>query len=180
MLKDVSEQEEPKHFVFFINSEKTITYPGANLTDEKFWIKVEQIINSISTITKNGSVWRFETLLSFAIKLSRFSPIRAGSYIALPVKYQSERSLLNIRNYQDPNCFLYCYTAAFHLFYGSPLVNEDTTWRTKWSPSLYGPKNPKAHQQYGTHQMPMLVDEIGIFENENDVQINVFRCVKLW
>ena len=175
MLKDVSEQEEPEHFDFFINSEMTIVYPGENLTDEMFWNKVEQIINSISTLTTNGSGWRFEKLLSFEIKLSRFSPIRAGSYIALPVKYQSEQSLLNIRNYGDPNCFLYCYTAAFHLFYGPPLVNEDTTWRTKRSPSLYGPKNPRAHQPYGNHQMPMPVDEIGIFENENDVQINVFR-----
>ena len=28
MLKDVSEQEEPEHFDFFINSEMTIVYPG--------------------------------------------------------------------------------------------------------------------------------------------------------
>ena len=107
MLKDVSEQEEPEHFDFLINSEMTIVYPGENLTDEMFWNKVEQIINSISTITTNGSGWCFEKLLSFEIKLSRFCPIRAGSYIALPVKYQSEQSLLNIRNYQDSNCFLY-------------------------------------------------------------------------
>ena len=132
-----------------------------------FWNRVEQIINSISAITTNGRGWLFEKLLSIEIKLSKFSPIRSGSYIALPAKYQSEQSLLSIRNYQDPNCFLYCYTAAFHLFYGPPLVNKDTTWRKKRSPSLYGPNNPRAHQSYGAHKMPMPVYEIEIFENKN-------------
>ena len=84
-------------------------------------------------------------------------------------------SKLNINNINDPNCFLYCYTAAYHLNIGPPLVNEKTTWPNKRSPELYGPKNKNAHQPKGTYQMPMALGEFGIFETENDVQVNVFR-----
>ena len=74
MMKDVSEQEEPEHFDFFINSEMTIVYPGENLTDEMFWNKAEQIINSISTITTNGSGWRFEKLAVIRNKIVKVLP----------------------------------------------------------------------------------------------------------
>ena len=145
------------------------------MTDDEFWENVEKMLNTISTFTSEGSGWRFSRLLAFELKFARFSPIRAGSYIALPPKYVSEQNLLNINNINDPNCFLYCYTAAYHLNIGPPLVNEKTTWRKKRSPELYGPKNKNAHQPKGTYQMPMALGEIGIFETENDVQVNVFR-----
>ena len=174
MVKD-SEEEGEVNTEFFVNTRMVLIYPGEEMTDDEFWENVEKMLNTISTFTSEGSGWRFSRLLAFELKFARFSPIRAGSYIALPPKYVSEQNLLNINNINDPNCFLYCYTAAYHLNIGPPLVNEKTTWRKKRSPELYGPKNKNAHQPKGTYQMPMALGEIGIFETENDVQVNVFR-----
>ena len=105
------------------------------------------------------------------MKFSGFSPIRAVSYNALPVKYQLEQSMLNIRNYKDPKCVFYCYRAVFHLLYGPPLVNDDATWQTSRCPHPYVPKNPWAYPPCGAHIMPIPVEETGMFESKNDVQI---------
>ena len=90
-------------------------------------------------------------------------------------KHESEQSLLNIRNYNDPNCFLYYSTAAYHIFTGKPLAGPETLRRVKKSPELYGSGNRTAHPALGEYKMPMPMSEIGIFENENGVHVNIFR-----
>ena len=64
--------------------------------------------------------------------------------------------------------------AAFHIFKGSQLAVLKTSWRVRKSPDLYDANNPKAFQPAGNFEMPIAVSEIGIFEEENDVQMNVF------
>ena len=85
---------------------------------------------------------------------------------------QGVRSLLNIRNHLDIKCFLYCFTAAHHLFYGPPLQTD--TWRTVTSPPLYSSYNPSAHQAIGDFDKPMGFKDRAKFEILN-VQVNVFR-----
>ena len=85
----------------------------------------------------------------FEIKITRFVPVRPGFYIALPPKYESEQSLLNNRNYNDRNCFLYCFTAAYHIFKEKPLAGPETSWPVNKIPELYGPGNRNAHQPLG-------------------------------
>ena len=179
MIKDVhtdgAGDGEEKKIEFWANSQMKLLYPGNGLPDDQYWEAVEKILNSVSAFTSQGSGWRFEKLLKFELKLARFVPIRAGSYIALPPKFESDQLLLNIRNYNDANSFKYYYTAAFHIFNGRPLAGPETSWRVRKSPDLYGENNPDAHQPVGNFEMPMAVSEIGIFEEENDVQINIFR-----
>ena len=150
-------------------------YPGNGLPDGQYWEAFEKILNSVSTFTSQGSGWWFEKLLKFEQKFDRFVPIRAGSYVALPPKSESDQLLLSIQNNNDANCFKYCYTAAFHIFNGSPLSGPETSWRVRKSPEFYGANNPNAHQPAANFELPMAVSEIGIFEEGNDVTINVFR-----
>ena len=178
MIKDVhtdgAGDGEEKKIEFWKNSQMKLLYPGNGLPVDQYWAAVQKILNSVSAFTSQGSGWRFEKLLKIELKFARFVPIRAGSYFALPSKYESDQLLLNIRNYNDPICFKYCYTAAFHIFNGRPLAGPETSWRVRKSPDLCGENNPNAHQPAGNFEKPMAVSEIGIFEEENDVQINVF------
>ena len=61
------------------------------------------------------------------------------------------------------------------MFTGKPLAGPKTSWQVKKSPELYGPGNRNAHQPLVEYKKPMPMSEIGIFENENDVQVNIFR-----
>ena len=115
------EEEEAKEIDFFINSDMLLIYPSEGLSEDQFNTKLDRMMNRIFSFTSNGSGWRFRMVNSFEVKLARFAPIRHGTYIALPTKFQSERSLLNIRNPGDPNCFLYCFTAAYHNHFGPSL-----------------------------------------------------------
>ena len=171
----IDEDARQKRIEFRTNTQMQLIYPGNGLPDDEYWASVEKLLNCVTTFSLEKNGWRFESLSRFEIKFARFAPIRPGSYIAPPPKYESEQSLLNIRNYNDPNCFFYCFTAAYHMFTGKPLAGPKTSWRVKKSPELYGPGNRNAHQPLGENKMPLPMSEIGIFENENDVQVNIFR-----
>ena len=67
--------------------------------------------------------------------MAKFQPVGGSSYIASPGELQSLRSLLNIRNHRGNRCFMYCFTAAYHLHHGPQLGTD--TWRTVTSPILY-------------------------------------------
>ena len=98
--------------------------------------------------------------------------------MALPNKLQGCRSLLNIRNIEDENCFIYCYTAAYHLHTDIPLV-ETSSWRCKTDPGTYNPTcNPLAKKHAGNFRMPMPFHELERFGKLNKVQVNVFILEK--
>ena len=98
--------------------------------------------------------------------------------MALPNKLQGCRSLLNIRNNEDENCFIYCYTAAYHLHTDIPLV-ETSSWRCTTNPGTYNPTyNPLAKKHAGNFRMPMPFHDLERFEKLNKVQVNVFILVK--
>ena len=86
--------------------------------------------------------------------------------------------MINIRNHNDHNCFLLCYTAAYHLRYKPDLIVG----------RLVDPKleetDPHTYTKPGTHQasddffMPMSLNMIPQFERLNNVQVNVFQYQK--
>ena len=109
-------------------------------------------------------------------KIVKFNPIRGSSYLALPSELVNNRHLLNIRNINNSSCFLFCYTAAYHMKYGPVL--ESTSWRTITSPALYNRTNTTAHQAQGEYEMPMAIDKIDSFETFEQVNVNVFQYHK--
>ena len=84
---------------------------------------------------------------------------------------QSLACLLNIRNRNDNNCFLYCYVAAWHFKFG-PSLNDSVTWRLRTSPETYSRSNLLAHQPVGDTEMPMGFNQIPKFERLSNVQVN--------
>ena len=79
------------------------------LDNDEYFEMVEQML---SIVYIDG--WVLDKIMKLDIKIVKFSPIRASSYLALPRELANERSVLNIRNQNDEKCFFYCYTAAFH------------------------------------------------------------------
>ena len=104
--------------------------------------------------------------------MADIGPVRRSTYLALSSELPGVRSLLNIRNHLDNKCFLYCFTAAYHLFYGPPL--QTNSWRTLTSLPLYSSNNASAHQTIGDFDMPMGFEDMANFEILNEVQVKIF------
>ena len=65
------------------------------------------MLATLYTITASGSGWIVVKIVHLEIRVALFVPMTGSSSIALPNKLQLFHSLLNIRNHEDHNCFLY-------------------------------------------------------------------------
>ena len=130
---------------------------------------------ALNNFASHGSGWTLNQIFNIEIRLAKAKPIRASSYLALPSNRARRCSLLNIRNREDENCFLYCYTAAYHLRFGLQLLPPGASSRRLTSPVTYGPDNPIAKQADGVFDIPMGFHQMTRFEELNNVCVNVFR-----
>lgn len=159
----------------FIRSPMQIVYQ-TGLSESEFLDMVDTMLCTLWSFTASGSGWTVDKITQLEIKISVFNPIKGSSYIAVPGELQDSRALLNIRNHNDHNCFLYCFTAAWHLKNGPLLYRyQEDSWRRKTSPLTYASTNPLAHQATGNFEMPMGMKEIPKFEQLNNCKVNIFR-----
>ena len=91
---------------------------GTSLPQDDFLSAVDKILNTLFTFTASGSGWILEKIVDLDVKFATFNPIRGYSFLPTPPELDASRLLLNIRNRQDHKCFLYCFTAAWHLKHG--------------------------------------------------------------
>ena len=138
------------------------------LAKETFFEMIDKLLSTLFSFRAHGSGWIVDEMKTVELKMANFAPVRGSSYLALPSELQGVWSLLNIRNHLDKKFFLYCFTAAYYLFYGPPLQTD--TWRTVTSPPLYSSNNFSAHQAKGDFDMPMGFKDMPKFEILNDVQ----------
>ena len=99
-------------------------------------------------------------------------------FIALTNKLQSSHSLLNIRNREDRNCFLYCSTAACYRNYGSALNPPGQTQDSRELIAESTRANPVAHPSSGEFDMPMGLEQIPRFEEVKKCRINLSKPSK--
>ena len=130
---------------------------------------------ALNYFASHGSGWTLDQILNIEIRLAKAKRIRASSFLALSGKLARTCSLLNIRNREEKNCCLYCYTAAYHLKFGPRLLPPGDSSRRMTSPVTYLPENPLAKQADGVFDMPMGFHQMTRFEEPNNVCVNVFR-----
>ena len=175
--KPALEAENATDLTIHVNSKMETVYLGERLTEDAFFTMLDQMLSSVFSFTSHGSGWMLKEINGLYVKLVSYVPIRGSSYLALPSDLQSMNCLLNIRNREDNNCFLYCYVAAWPFTYAQSLY-ENVGWRMRTNPETYSTSNPMTHEPVGDFEMPMAFNQIPRFENLNKVQVNVFRYQK--
>ena len=172
---ELSKPTKDEETQVFLRSNMVPVY-GTSLPQDDFLSAVDQLLNTLFTFTASGSGWILEKIVDLDVKFATFSPIRGSSYLPTPPELDASHLLLNIRNRQDHNCFLYCFTAAWHLKHGPLLyVAGRDSLAKRTSPDTYSRRNPLAHQAEGEFEMPMGFGQMLRFEKLNDCKINVFR-----
>ena len=145
-------------------------------SDELFLEMLGKMEAMFQNFSAHGSGWVMQCANVFYIKIGKVLPIRGSSIIPLPAKIANSQQLINIRNHNDQNCFLLCFTAAYHLRYKLDLIVG----------KLVDPKleetDPHTYTKPGTHQasddfvVPMSLNHI---PNSSDLITFKLTCFNI-
>ena len=168
---------EPEIVSVYFNTSTVVVY-YEEISDETYEELVDNIVSKLVTFSSYGSGWQFLQIDKVTLKLVRYAPVRGRSFIPFPEGHPLRRdsNLLNIHNANDDKCFLYCYTAGYHLVYKrETLEPPGPCFRKRTKVLTYSSENPSAKQPLGDFDMPMSLLDIPRCEDMNEVQVNVFR-----
>ena len=133
-----------------------------HLDSDQYHQHVDQVLTQINIFCTAGSGWIIRRLQLIDIKLCNYRPLRPGRFIPTPRLLQPlRRTDLNIKNFADGLCFIYCVLAA--LF---PVSNNQER-----------PKKYTRHLKrltFNKESMPMSLSQIPRFEKDYNVKINVY------
>ena len=136
---------------------------------------IERMILSLNIFASHCSGWTMDQIENIEVRIAKAKHIKAFSYLALPGQLPGTWFLLNIRNKEDENCFLYSYTAAYRLKYGPRDVSVGFSSPRITSPTTYWPENPNKKHANDQFNVPMGFHQMVRFLELDDVCVNVFR-----
>ena len=124
----------------------------------------EKIMESMAAFQRQGSSWRFKSVVKLDINTVVYKPLKGKSYIALPQKLASKKAIINLQNKDDHLCFKWCITRAMN-----PVekAQERITEKLKKQSTLFN---------WDGVEFPVAVNESTYrrFEKKNNVSVNVF------
>ena len=122
---------------------------------------LEEQLEALANYTERGSGWVVKGISAAYLRISRFEPLRGGSYMPLPKFIQSKKAVVNIKN-KDDICLRWVMKAAKF-----PVrQNADR-------PSKY-PKDTDDGFDFTGISFPTPLTEIPKVEAQNNARINVF------
>ena len=127
---------------------------------------IDQVKGEIEAWSERGSGWIMDKILEAFINVSRYQPMRGGSYMPLPRKLQNKKAIINVQN-RDNHCLRWALRAA--LFPAPPGLKVT---RTSSYPTEDG-------LNFTGIDFPTPVSQIDRLERQNlNLAINVFGWEK--
>ena len=175
-LQKPSDDEQEKLSMFFNTNTRVVYHSG--ISNEIFEDLVDNIVSKLVSFSSYGSGRQLLSIDKVTLKLAKYVLVRGSSFIPFHEGHPLRRdsNLLNIHNGSDNNCFLYCYTAGYHLVYKKEKLEPPIPCvRPRTNVLTYSREKPSAKIPKGNFEMPMSLHDISKFEDLNEVQVNVFR-----
>lgn len=114
----------------------------------------------VDQFPNNGSGWRMSAILGMNVEIDVFKPMRGSTWIDLPKKIKATKGVLNVQN-NDNRCFMYVVLSGIH-----PLSKNGGR------ASLY--KRFLGELNFDGIEFPVKIKDIGKFEKQNNIRVNVF------
>ena len=99
-----------KEAAFHSKTEVNLESTNAN---ELFSKMKETVLESLANFQRQGSNWRFHSVLTLDLHTVKYEPLGGSSYIPLPVFLAAKKAINNLRN-EDDKCFKWAITRAFN------------------------------------------------------------------
>ena len=86
------------------------------VTDEEELYKkmIDRIEEKIQTLTAEISGWAFHSVNKLEMHTVTYKPLGGGSYIKLPKEIAVKKAVVNMKNTEDDQCFLWCILRALN------------------------------------------------------------------
>ena len=147
-----------------LQSEQFEIYKGTNIKRELEKV-VKQLETSIDTYEQCGSGWIVRRLRMLDCTIWKLDPLRASSstFQNLPEWIINKGAVVNVFNKDDLYCFKWSVLAALHKATDKSYKNVTSSY-TKY----------EHEYNYDGLRFPVSLNQIKIFENKNNVSINVY------
>ena len=99
-----------KEAAFQTKTEVTLQSTNSN---ELFSKMEETVLKSLAKFQRQGSNWRFHSVLSLDIHTVKFKPLGGSSYIPLSTFLSAKKEIINLRN-EDDECVKLVITRALN------------------------------------------------------------------
>ena len=99
-----------KEAVFHFKTELDLESTNSN---ELFSKMKETLLESLAKFQRQGSNWRFYSLLSLDLLTVKYVPLGGSSYIPLPKFLAAKKAIINLKN-EDDECFKWVITRALN------------------------------------------------------------------
>ena len=73
----------------------------------------ETVLECLAKFQRQGSNWRFHSVLSVDLHTVRYEPLRGSSYIPLPAFLAAKKAIINVEN-EDDECFKWAITRVLN------------------------------------------------------------------
>ena len=143
-------------------SKNEIILPATD-TVQVFRTAKSKMLESMAAFQNRGSNWRFRRVMKLEINTVEYKPLRGSSYFSLPPVLAAKKAIINMKN-EDEQCFKWCITRALN-----PLGKNANPERI----SKILIKQSEEFNWSGI-EFPVSLKDIGKFEKNNDMSINVF------
>ena len=124
------------------------------------------LTNEIPEMSLNGSGWNFAYISTMDIGVSKYKPLKGGSYLPLDKNIANKKCCINIKN-EDDRCLIYC--IHYH-------IHKDTI--TKNAERISNYNTFKNEFDFSKIVFPLKLSDIHKVENIVDYGINVFGYEK--
>ncbi|KAF8791646.1 Carboxylesterase 1E like protein [Argiope bruennichi] len=74
---------------------------------------VDKLIEEADEMETKGSGWAFSEVTYLELKINKYDPLNASSYIDLPKELKSKKAIINVKN-NDNKCFMWSILSAIH------------------------------------------------------------------
>ena len=102
-----------KEFKFHSIGKKIIT--ESTNTTEIYHDMISEILEAmLKAESAEGSGWIFMEVIRLILKIDKWDPLKASSYINLPVELKNKKAIINMKNKDNDKCFLWCVLRALN------------------------------------------------------------------
>ena len=103
----------PAEFKFHSIGKKIIT--ESTDTTEIYHDMASEILEAmLKAENAEGSGWIFMEVVRLILKIDKWDPLKASSYIKLPVELKNKKAIINMKNEDNDKCFLWCVLRALN------------------------------------------------------------------
>ncbi|KAK3734989.1 hypothetical protein QZH41_004392 [Actinostola sp. cb2023] len=118
----------------------------------------ERLMESVAKWTHQGSGWQVQSIERLILDVAIYQPIRGSSFAPLPAWVEKKKAIVKVRN-KDNECFRWAIRSALY-------PAKDHHARVT--------KYPRDDLNWEGVVFPVTLNNIGVFEEKNRIEVNVY------